>query len=272
MARLLLENLEEVRSRIRAAGRVLLCLDYDGTLTPLVDRPEQASLSPAVRKALTKLHRPPRVHVAVVSGRCLADVKERVGLADLIYAGNHGLEIHGPSLRFVEPTAAARRAALHRLSQKLQRQLAQVPGLLVEPKGLTTSVHYRQVAPERVPDAERLLQAAVENLQHDFVITTGAMVWEVRPNVAWHKGSAVVWLREQPGFLDALTVFAGDDRTDEDAFASLPDQLTVKVGATPATNARYWLHDWTQVRYFLEWLASELGQPPTASAKGVVCA
>ena len=90
---------------LAGGGRLLLLSDYDGTLTPIVDQPDQAWLADATRDDLRALARSPNIHLAFVSGRDLADLRGRVGVADAIYAGCHGLEIEGPGLRFRHPEA-----------------------------------------------------------------------------------------------------------------------------------------------------------------------
>ena len=114
----------------------------------------------------------------------------RVGLPELIYAGNHGLEIQGPGLDFVEPTAAALIDRLHELTTRLEESLERFPGSLVESKRLTASVHYRNVAPELWDELRQMVQDVVANDADHFVLTSGNRVWEIRPRVDWHKGQA----------------------------------------------------------------------------------
>ena len=137
-----------------------------------------------------------------------------------------------------------------------------MPGALVEPKGLTTSVHYRNVSPEHRDDLARIVHEAVATDAARFVLTAGHCVWEIRPRVRWHKGqastgsSAISEIRR-----GRLVFYLGDDRTDEDAFASLPDGVTVKVGSPGApTRARYRLPDPDSVQAFLVWLVGRLAR------------
>jgi trehalose-phosphatase len=229
-------------------------LDFDGTLTPYVEDPATASLSPHMQRVLRSLAAQPRISLALISGRSRADVQARVNLPDLIYAGNHGLEISGPGCLFVEPTAAACCEALQALAADLARQVQPIPGAWVEDKGLTLSVHYRRVTAADVPEVRRLVDATLASGNHPFHLTPGNLVYEIRPRVAWNKGTAVGWIKEQLGKPDALVIYLGDDRTDEDAFAVLGEDITVKVGDGSATAARYQLAGPAEVRRFLEWL------------------
>ena len=213
-------NLE---SRIAAAPRVLLLSDYDGTLSPIVSRPELAVLPPETLNAVAGLAAHPRFRVGIVSGRGLSDLRERVDLPGIIYAGNHGLEIAFPdgcSLdgAFTHPRAAPLRPVLQSAAEGLRERLGVHPGIIVEDKGLTLSVHYRQSPPESVTEIRRAFEEVVSAAPpEDIRVTHGKMVLEVRPNIDWGKGRAIEKILETTGE-DALPIFFGDDLTDEDGF------------------------------------------------------
>lgn len=256
----LMERIPELARQIDQAGSLLLGLDFDGTLTPIRPRPDDVILAEPVRAVLARLASLHRVTLLIISGRSLVDVASRVGLPELIYAGNHGLEIRGPSLVFMEPTAAALADRLRELTTRLETLLAEIPGVLVEPKGLTASVHYRNVAPEQRDHLARIVHETVAKDTTRFVLTTGHSVWEIRPPVHWNKGDALQWMiRQLEDGSPPLVFYLGDDRTDEDAFARLPDGVTVRIGSPEApTLARYRLPDPSSVHVFLEWLADRL--------------
>jgi trehalose-phosphatase len=256
----LMESLPEIARRIDQAKSILLGLDFDGTLVPIRSHPDEVTLAEPVRSVLTRLARMPRVTLMIVSGRGRADVAGRVGLSDIIYAGNHGLEIQGPGIAFLEPMAAALASSLAELTKPLVELLTEIPGALVEPKGLTTSVHYRNVANDRWDEVTHAVQEVVALDPERFVLNSGHQVWEIRPIVAWHKGEAINWViqhLEDPSH--RLVFYLGDDRTDEDAFACLPDGVTVKIGrGQTSTLARYQLANPDSVERFLTWLADKL--------------
>jgi trehalose 6-phosphate phosphatase len=258
----LFESLDEVGGRIDRAGSILIGLDFDGTLAPIRPRPGEAVLEEPVRAVLARLDRLPRVDVMIASGRSLADVRSRVGLPQLIYSGNHGLEIHGRGLTFVEPVARAAAAPLHELCQRAETLLASVPGVVLEQKGLTASVHYRTAATERWDEIAQIARHLVASDPDRFVLSAGHRIWEIRPRVAWHKGKAVNWVVEHlEDPRRRLVFYIGDDRTDEDAFASLPDGITVNVGRGAPSQARYELTDPAAVELFLRWLLEKLSPP-----------
>jgi trehalose 6-phosphate phosphatase len=202
-------------------GRLVLLLDFDGTLAPIVERPELAAMPEATRDGLSRLMARPGVEVAVVSGRGLADVRERAAIPGIAYAGNHGMEIHGPGVDRIHPEAAAARPVLERAAAALGAALHGIPGAFVEDKVLTLSVHHRLTPRDRVAEVHALVRKVVEPLP-GVHLTEGKEVLEVRPNVDWNKGKAVLFLLEQMRPPTGTPVlYFGDDRTDEDAFRAL---------------------------------------------------
>jgi trehalose-phosphatase len=242
----LFEAWDEVEARLAAAPAVWLGTDFDGTLTEHVDDPFAVELAPAKRDLLAALHATPGVAVAVVSGRALADLIPRVGLPDFAYAGNHGLEIEAPGLSLLDEGALAAEAALADLRVALHPYVTWFPGAFLEGKRLTLEVHYR-VTPETMRDD---LRRAVDSvLTPAFVSRHLEVGTEIRPAGAGHKGTASLRLRDHQLGPHALPVFVGDSATDEDAFRTLPDGVTVKVGPGP-TDARYRVECPAQVQEF----------------------
>src|SRR5580704_5503414 len=154
--RSLIEHLSDVASLVDAARNVFLCLDFDGTLAPIVLNPRAASMSAQTRDQLSRLARRKRFQLAIISGRSLADLEWRVGLDGLTCAGNHGLEIRGPKLSFMEQVARTRMPALQRLCRGLEVRINRIQGALFETKGLTASVHYRGAAESDRPEIRRV--------------------------------------------------------------------------------------------------------------------
>jgi len=241
----------EIEARL-AGKRASVFLDYDGTLTPIVARPDLALISEGMRTALRALAG--RCTVAVVSGRDLADVKRLVGLDDLVYAGSHGFDISGPGgLRIEHERGARFAAAAARAAEWLKPALAGIAGALVEPKRFAVAVHYRQVAAVEVAQVEAIVDQALA-AEPELRKTGGKKVFELRPRFDWDKGKAVNWLLAALGQSAAqyLPFYLGDDLTDEDAFAALADNgVTIFVGEPRQTAARYVLADVDEVGAFL---------------------
>ncbi|MGD2116169.1 MAG: trehalose-phosphatase [Acidobacteriota bacterium] len=253
-----------------ARRRPVFFLDYDGTLTPIVERPEDAVLSEEMRTVLGRLAA--RFPVAVVSGRGRPDVEERVGLPGLYYAGSHGFDIAGPpgaggteGAGVTHQAAADAVPVVEEVTGRLERALAGFAGAQVEPKRFTVAVHYRRAAPEDVPRMEAVVDRLVA--EHPGLRKAGGKkVWEIRPALDWDKGKAVEWIlrvilsRGDLAPEDALAIYAGDDDTDEDAFRALRDHdppgISILVTETPRpTAATHTLRDPDEVRALLALLA-----------------
>ena len=248
------------RARARA-GHLFLGLDFDGTLAPIVARPEDARLPEAVRATLEQLAARADTRVAVLSGRALADVRARIDVPGLCFAGNHGLEIEGPGISELHPAAAAAVPAIRRLTEACRRQLTGITGVIVEDKGVTLSVHYRLVAGEEARGRVRTTVHELAAAEPGVRVGQGKLVLEVRPDVAFDKGTALAFLRgelhEDSG---APALFIGDDRTDEDAFRELGPEGWGIIVAEPvpaATLARAWLRSPDEVAALLARLAAD---------------
>lgn len=255
-----LDRVDVLRAARETAGSLLLGLDFDGTLAPIVPRPEDAALPDDSRAAIDALARRGDTHIALVSGRSLADLRSRVEFEQVYYAGNHGLEIDGPGVHRIHPEAQAARDSLARLARALEKSPGHIDGVIIEDKGLTLSVHFRLV------DSETLIEQVRDQVRHtarsfDGVrLTDGKKVVEIRPDVDWNKGRAFRFLRDtlEERFRRGPAIFIGDDRTDEDAFRELgePD-CSIVVGDPPQheTIAQTHLRSPHEVAQFLQLLA-----------------
>ena len=169
--------------RLRDADQVLLLFDYDGTLTPIVEQPSAAVLSPAVKQRLAGLAAADKFVVGVVTGRSLSDIAARVAIPDLIYAGNHGLEIQGQGLDFVHETAAELAPVQERIEVRLREEMTGLPGVIIQPKGLSLSVHYRMTPDSRVKQVEDTFASVVAPFVESALVrtTTGKKSWRSVP-------------------------------------------------------------------------------------------
>lgn len=263
---------EPVRDLAGAAPA--LFLDYDGTLTPIVDRPEQAELSDEMRTTLRRLSS--TWPTAVVSGRALEDVRALVDLDRINFAASHGFDLSGPDVdddlrpEVAEDTVPAVAVAANRILDRLEN----VDGVIVEDKKFSVAVHYRLVDQGRIEEVEGAVDeagAADPRLEK----TLGKKVFELRPAVNWDKGRAVLWLFEALGLEDeACPIYIGDDVTDEDAFQALSDRgVGILVSALPRpSGARYSLQDVREVKEFLDRVAnlrrSEFDRPDGSAVDG----
>ena len=258
-----LQRVNEIYGRL--AGRTMaVFLDYDGTLTPIVRRPEDADLSRNMRQVVRKLAA--NCPVAIVSGRDMPDVRERVGIDTLYYAGSHGFDIVGPGIdRREHPEGSRLLPEIDRAEKALRKRLSAIDGCRVERKKFAVAVHYREVAEKDVPVVEKAVQA-VHAAQSGLRLSGGKKIFELQPDVEWHKGRAVRWLLEDALDLACsavMPIYIGDDVTDEDAFQEIRnDGIGIWVSDVAANDsaARYRLKDPQEVRQFLLKLADRLQQ------------
>jgi len=253
----LLGRLDE---ELGADARLMAILDFDGTLAPIASSPDAAVLAPSVRATLSRLARSDRARLAILSGRALADVRRRVGLASVVYGGCHGLEIEGCGLRFRHPRVRPIRIAA--VGRALRVGAAAIPGAHVEFKRLCVSVHYRHVAASRRGDVDRLV-AHVARGAPDLTLIGGRKVFDFIPRVGWSKGEAVRMIERHerqtlpPG--RTVVLYAGDDATDEAAFEALRDHgVTVRVGPHRGA-AEYGVDGVAQLHGLLRWLVRKVG-------------
>jgi len=248
-----LENRDGVERRL-AGRRPAVFLDYDGTLSPIAERPELATLPGGTREAVRRLAR--RHPVAILSGRGREDVTSLVGLDDLAYAGSHGYDIAGPGFRHEVGAGIPER--IERATKELRTRLAEIEGVLVEPKRFAVSIHFRLAREEDLARIERMVDEVAAD-HPGLRKAHGKKLFELRPDLDWDKGRALLWMMEALGLdpVEAIPLYIGDDVTDEDAFRVIATRgIGILVAEEPRpTAATYSLRDPDEVRRFLEWLA-----------------
>ncbi len=258
------EQASEVAARL-SGKRIAVFLDYDGTLTPIVPRPEEAILAASMREVLQRLAL--LTPVAIVSGRDRRTIEEFVQLGELVYAGSHGFDIKGPGgMREQNAEGEECLEQLDAAEGQLTTELANIDGVQIERKRYAIAVHYRHVAEQEIASVEQLvdqIHATSDRLRKQ----AGKKVFELQPDVQWHKGYAVLWLLDSLGLdgPEVVPLYLGDDTTDEDAFRSLAGRK-VPEGQDPGfgifvgelerpTAAAYSLADVSEVETFLNNLA-----------------
>ena len=245
-----------------AAGRpLLLLLDFDGTICEFEPEPGMVWLKPSRREAVEGLAASGRATPGIVSGRRLADVRERAGLtADAWYAGLHGLEIEGFDRHFIHPRVDEARGLLGLLGRALRVQTADLPGVLIEDKELSLALHVRQAHPDdKIKADAAFLRMVLPHIDDGTLrLMPGSNVSELLPNIPWTKGDAVTWIRdaEETRRGEApVVVYVGDDVTDEDAFAVAGPARSIMVGPRPSKIAQR-LRDPGQVEEFARRLSA----------------
>lgn len=257
------ENAKDELLKAINKPRFGLVTDVDGTISPIVDVPDEARVSPRNLELLAELGKQLTL-IAVISGRSAEDIRQRVGLPGLVYIGNHGMEVWQDGEVMVSSAAAAYRDHLSAAIPEIKQVLME--GMRFEDKGTTLSVHYRQASdPENV--AKNLTPSMKSIAEgHGLHLTQGRMVFEFRPPVEIDKGTAFNELVKAHQLNGAF--YLGDDTTDVAVFRAarrlreaggcLAYGLGVESQGTPQavlTEADYLIQEVAGVESFLDWLS-----------------
>lgn len=255
----------DIPSRVSGIPLILL-LDIDGTLAPLVRTPQAATIPAATERLIDGFAANPDVHVALVTGRSAADARGMLATQGIWIIGNHGAELQSPEgATVVDPLAAEYGDEIASAAADLGRVAPRFPGVIVENKRYSVTLHYRMAEPAMVPALQSLFEEVVA--RRGLLMSEGKKMFEMKPPVAVNKGTAVMelcrrllWDRDAP--VTPSIVFAGDDVTDEDAFRALrqqmPGAVTIKVTDDPSvpTDAEFRVRNPEQMHEFLAWLAA----------------
>lgn len=245
-----------LRSKLAAASHLLCCLDFDGTLAPIVDDPDAAVPTSENERAVMALAAESTVTTAIVSGRALSDVRRRID-GPGTYAGNHGLELQRNGSVAVHPVARKRSARIEDVCTILETVLEPIPEYRIENKRLTGTVHVRSVPRAARPIVRRQTHAVVDRFGGGVLeISRGKRIFEIEPSIPWGKGNAVSLIAaDTPS--GTLPIYIGDDVTDESAFRAVePDGAGIRVGGDDPSAASYRVDSPGAVAGVLEWLGS----------------
>ncbi|XP_010534066.1 PREDICTED: trehalose-phosphate phosphatase B-like isoform X2 [Tarenaya hassleriana] len=242
-----LNRFNEIMSRAKGK-KIVMFLDYDGTLSPIVEDPDKAYMSDEMREAVREVAA--YFPTAIVTGRCVDKVRSFVKLAGIYYAGSHGMDIKGPTKAncynksdqgmLLQP-ASEFLPMIDEVFKILKEKTKSIKGAMVENNKFCLSVHFRRVDEKRwIALAEKV--KLVLNDYPKLRLTQGRKVLEIRPTIKWDKGKALEFLLETLGFVnsnDVFPIYIGDDRTDEDAFKFNVTLICVILGFT-RTGTRFW--------------------------------
>lgn len=254
---------EFLGSYVTESTRLALLLDYDGTLAPIAPHPDLAQMPPETRRVLERLAHMPDVNIAIISGRSLENVKSMVGIEGITYAGNHGFDIvHPDGTMFMHPVPHEYETQLELLKQRLQEVC--VDGAWLENKGSCIAFHYREVPSNKTAAITSRAQELFQEV--GIKMHQSNRAFEARPPVTWNKGRAAIYILRTLFGLDwcdrVSTIFAGDDKTDEDAMRALQG-MAVTFRITRSQNLRsaatHRLPSTDAVLSMLKWIERRLG-------------
>jgi trehalose 6-phosphate phosphatase len=249
------EYRSELQRWLVSCPRVLVGCDFDGTLAPIVAHARDAALPPKARRALERMVKLPGVMVAIISGRALGDLRDRIGIHAVLYAGNHGLEMSGPGgVETIAPVAAQAQERLKEVVSQLTPMLERIPGVWIEDKQFTASVHYRMASIDHHSLVGQIVNTALRGIE-ELTPRAGKCVWDIRPSARWDKGAALTLFIKQCAVPNRAVAFFGDDLTDRDVFAVVPEGWTGVVGDLALPEARMRVRDPGEMADLLAWMA-----------------
>ena len=253
MVRSLSKDWDAMAARIHSSCRVIVFLDFDGTLVNIAPRPEQVRLAPETRRLLRRLARHPRVAVVVISGRRRSELLRYIGVPGIRYFGLYGWERSGHS-----PLPRSAVASLRGVRKKLSILLSSIPGMWVEDKQFSLSVHLLAVSPRNQQRARRKLRSLVLPFQKTLRVIENIRDMEIVPRCIADKGVVVRQFLDKPACRHGLAFYFGDDLSDESAFEAVAKGISIRVGAPRPTRACYSIRGPAAVAAVLRKLESSL--------------
>lgn len=259
MSKELWTHIDQISTKLRNRRTKLLMLDFDGTISPIVKNPKKASLPGKIRKILLSLSKKEGTFIAVISGRELENLQEKVGIDGLIYGGNHGIEgvIFGKNYLYqIDPDFFKK---IKDVEEKINMQLRDYKEAVLVNKKYSLTLNYENIPKEFLPEVKvvfnKIIKPYIKN--RSIKIIPGKNIFDIMPDIQWNKGLFARMLLKQVSSLTKTTpavLFIGDDITDEYAFTSLDKEITVRVGNEKSTKAKYTLENIEDVFKFLRWI------------------
>ncbi len=241
-------------SNLIKGGKLFLFFDFDGTLVPIQKDPLSCQLDKEIELYFKRIINKKLAPIAILSGRSLKDIKNRINIKGILYGGNHGLEISGPGIRFIHPGVDPIIKTINKARDIISKNISHIPGVFIEDKKLSFTLHFRMADEKGKKTAKSIFNETIskEFYNMPFKVLKGKQVLELAPRVDWDKGKAALYiLRDYKN--DCIPLYIGDDVTDETAFSALGDKgITIKVGRSKKTNAHYYLKSQAEINIFIK--------------------
>jgi len=250
----LLDEWPRIKSKIKKK-RIILLLDYDGTLSVIVSKPSKTTPNKEIKLILKSLAKKKNIYLAIVSGRKLKDVEKLIQIKGIWYVGNHGLEMKSPASKLIYPRGTQFKRLMKEIKKKLNKKIRKIKGALIEDKALTLTLHYRAVRKKDLYNLKEIFGIICNPYLRAkrIKIRQGKKCWEIRPPLNWDKGKAVKKILSSFKRKTPFPIYLGDDTTDEDAFRVVKKKgLAVFIGKPKHSYADYFLNSVSEVKRFLE--------------------
>lgn len=258
----LFDHQQRIMNKIKEAKKIILFLDYDGTLVGFKDDPEQVKTPADVIGLIGQLRSDPTYEIIIITGRTLKDITSKIPIHQIHYAAVHGLHIqHVDGTETIMNKADKIQSTLSKIKKQAQIAFSDEPNIRIEDKSFTLAFHYRMLSNKEKQSAKKRFNAIANDIidTNEIELLKGDNVIEVRPQ-GWNKGTTVSYfLDHYQEDIPTLPIYIGDDTTDEDGFGILHDPaitIIVKNGTTRNTSASYWVHNPDDVVQFLSQLVA----------------
>ncbi len=249
-------HIETIERRIKESSEILLFIDFDGTVSPIIKNPDEAKIDSEIKSILKMFIRSKKIRIIIISGRMLSELKKKIRIKGIDYVGNHGLEweLKGNYDRY--PLDKNDFESLDSAKNQLTGIKLKFPDVYLQDKILSLSVHYRNLKNVGEKEFKKNFYETLSKLRKNNAIhfREGKKVIDIYSKTGWNKGMAAKKIRKLLG--DPLVISIGDDTTDEDMFKKLNDGITVRVGKDSNSSAEFYVKDISEVTRFLNLLAT----------------
>ncbi|MBI2019789.1 trehalose-phosphatase [Candidatus Daviesbacteria bacterium] len=250
-------DLNKITALLKSNSPKLILLDFDGTLAPIVKRPDQAKLPPETKQILLNLSKNQNFYLGIISGRELSDIKAKIGIPNIIYAGNHGLQGNFFGKKFLHPAAEKAVPVIKKIRLKTKQIAEKYGGVLIEDKKIALGFHYRMAEQSKAKEIKSALDEVIKPFLDNKLISqvSGKKEVDILPKAEWNKGDFAKLIMGEiysKTKSHPVVVVIGDDTTDENAFGDFKNDITVVVGKNSKSQAKYYLKNINDVSIFLK--------------------
>ena len=255
---------DKIKEKLKSGKKLLLMLDFDGTISPIVPTPELAYLPAETRAYLKKINK--FFPVIIISGRSLDVVRKKVGVEDFVYAGSHGLEwLIGEKIKCKKVSKHIIKD-LEKIEEDFKILAFKYPKLIIEKKLFSVALHYRFVSTQKLSNFKKDLKSLLKNVSenHNLKLFWDKKTVDIVPQLNWNKGSVVNLIQKhfkKKFKKEIFSIYIGDSKTDEDAFRVIGEKgITIRVGKSNKSSAQYYLKNQEQVVKFLNWMVKNVAE------------
>lgn len=251
------KDIDNVKELISRKSFIILFLDFDGTISPIVSSPEKAKINPKIKELLKEFSKSSKVSPVIISGRSLEDLQQKIYSKVVSLAANHGLEwvLDGKYEHVsLKPQYLHSLKSVKLLAKNLKKLF---PKIIIEDKKLSIALHYRSLDNRQTVNLKSQFKEIIKKYTDTNLLEViyGKKVFDIRPAISWTKGNLakliVSNITANKG-KNSLIICIGDDETDEDMFKKFEKEITIRVGKKNDSKSKYYLSSVYEIVKFLQ--------------------